>query len=108
MLAAKLELGLTEGRDPEGTLLERSAAEAANGATLSALWLLRQEVLSELAGLGSAGEEAGAFLRIALATLAPIVTKLANPATPMPEEKRGEAARMLKALLRAGMIDEGW
>ena len=50
-------------------------------------------------------EEVGAPMRSALALLNAPVAALANPSTPLPDELREVAARLLKVVLRREMID---
>ena len=50
-------------------------------------------------------EEMIAPLRLSLAQLNAPVAALANPSTPLPDELRGDAARLLKVVLRREMID---
>jgi hypothetical protein len=49
---------------------------------------------------------ATALLLEGLAKLSPLITALANPATPLPDAKRGDAMQMLKQHLRRLEMDE--
>jgi len=104
MLAAKLELMLAERPAAEAGSRAWAASEAANGATLTALKALREDLVAEMSGMA---EAAAAPLRVAVGGLAPVVTTLANPATPLPDALREAGAKVLKQLLRSGMIEEG-
>ena len=76
---------------------------AANGALLGALQALRADVHQALDE--ETNEEVGAPMRSALALLNAPVAALANPSTPLPDELREVAARLLKVVLRREMID---
>jgi hypothetical protein len=106
MLAGKLELAVVAA-SPEGPGSRAwEAAEASNAAILGAVLAVRRQVLSDASAL--AGGAAAPALRPALAALEPVAAALANPGTPVTETRREEAASLLKQMLRAGMIDEGW
>ena len=106
MLAAKFEV-IVESQ-PAGAVgtPDWAIAEAQNVCVLDAVLSVRYAVLSELADITDASVVAS--LRSALSAFEPIATVLGGPATPLPEGRRDEAARMLKQMLRAGLMDEGW
>ncbi|EOD32265.1 component of oligomeric Golgi complex 5 [Emiliania huxleyi CCMP1516] len=99
-----LELMLAERPAAEAGSRAWAASEAANGATLTVLKALREDLVAEMSGMA---EAAAAPLRVAVGGLAPVVTTLANPATPLPDALREAGAKVLKQLLRSGMIEEG-
>ncbi len=81
------------------------AAAALNAALLDAIGELRADVCALLeAGVPDAVHDA---LRAALDSLVAVTTALANPSTPLPEEKRIIAAAALRQQLRRDMINEG-
>jgi hypothetical protein len=81
-----------------------SGASAANGELLIAVQALRADVHAAVdAHAGS--DDLGAPLLQALGRLGAACAALANPATPLPEARRADAAAMLKSILRREMID---
>ena len=74
-----------------------------NGALLRSVKALRADVHQAVDEQTS--EEMIAPLRLSLAQLNAPVAALANPSTPLPDELRGDAARLLKVVLRREMID---
>ena len=74
-----------------------------NGALLNSVKALRADVHQAIDEQTS--EEMIAPLRLSLAQLNAPVAALANPSTPLPDELRGDAARLLKVVLRREMID---
>ena len=95
LFATKVEAGLC--------LDEGDTAARMNAGLLTATGELYADVLALLAA--DLSEEPKRALREALVTLGPVCTALANPAIPMPEAMREEAARLLKSFLRREMID---
>ena len=96
MLSARLE-GVVRAEGAE-------EAAAANARVLGAVREVRARVAELLAG--GLDEDATRPLREALGSLQPVCVALANPDTPLPEEKREAAALALKQLLRLEIIDD--
>ena len=94
-------LRLEEGETP-------AAQQAArlNGELLVAVQGLRADVYAQTGSGSAVSEPATALLLEGLAKLSPLITALANPATPMPDAKRGDAMQMLKQHLRRLEMDE--
>jgi hypothetical protein len=67
---------------------------------------LRADVYAQTGSGSAVSEPATALLLEGLAKLSPLITALANPATPMPDAKRGDAMQMLKQHLRRLEMDE--
>ena len=88
-------LRLEEGETP-------AAQQAArlNGELLVAVQGLRADVYAQTGSGSTVSEPATALLLEGLAKLSPLITALANPATPLPDAKRGDAMQMLKQHLR--------
>ena len=84
-------------RTPRGVVRAEGAEEAAaNARVLGAVREVRARVAELLAG--GLDEDATRPLREALGSLQPVCVALANPDTPLPEEKREAAALALKQL----------
>jgi hypothetical protein len=94
-------LRLEEGETP-------AAQQAArlNGELLVAVQGLRADVYAQTGSGSAVSEPATALLLEGLAKLSPLITALANPATPLPDAKRGDAMQMLKQHLRRLEMDE--